>query len=1276
MAGDLTKRISTILTLKDDGFTKGLAEANKQIKLTESQLKLLGSGSKSAGNDIQGLTDKKKLLTQQISNVENKLKTYNDNITKNTNSLNKNKTELEQLGNRKTELNTKLKEAVKLYGAESAEAQELRQQLSETTTAYKEKENQIKNNVNAINNSNIAMNNTESQLKNLQAELQACNTQLLTQQNGFIKLGESLQNTGQKMQSFGQGISQAGTSLMAMSAPMVAFSGYAVKVSMDFEQGMAQVSAISGATGKDLEKLSDKAKELGATTSKSATESAKAMEYQALAGWNVQQILEGTEPILRLSEATNLDLARASDLTTDSMSAMGIETKNLGRYLDIVAQAQRSSNTTAGDLMEAYIGVGGTLKNLNVPLEESSAWLGVLANRGIKGSEAGNALSSVLINLTSGLGQAGTAMQELGINAYDSEGKFKDIEVVLKELDTALANCNEEQRDMYLAMIGGKTNIDTLNSLLSGLSEEYTSLKSKVTDSNGALAEMAETMQNTAKGNVTKLKSQLEALGIQIGEKLLPHVNDLIGHLSNLIEWFGNLNEGTQQAIVQFGLFSFGAGAVLKTTGSLTNGLGKTIEAVGSLASKFGTAQVASMATNTALSTTTTAMATTAGTTTVASTALGALSSIALPLTGVLAGLTAGVIAYKTHGDYMNDTVLKSTDDMNALELVINSLNGGFAKSKEELIASGLVYKDFNENISQEFRTAVEENTKSLNEFALFLGEINLDNVLTEDEIALFDAKVNNLVQSSVDTINSRKEEAQASMKSMFADDGVITESEQKVLDFLNRNYDTQISETNRLKEEINAIKQVALEEGRALNDQEIQAVQEKLTRIKELELEAIGSNEEEITYAKQEFNARMANIDLESATNLLQEKAKIRDEETVQIEASYNTNIELMKQKLSIATGEERTALEEQISEAERARDEKIQAQNELYNEYLRILGEKNPEILNQINKLNGEILSNEDKSAQKRLEKLTSSYDGMNQITESGMYNMYNSTSKTWRDVYVEVDKKTGEILGCYDTYSGKAGGYTADIAKNLAKTGQDYIKHKTEVEMALNQLGNTTMDTSGNIIDANGNIIISADEVTTSIDGTKTAMLELNGTPCQVQVNENGSLSLLDNIRNKANSLPPEKVIKVRVDSSGLSALNGYYTGTASAKEGFARINENGWELWENNSRSVMNLNDGMAYVPKGTKITNHINSVKSMQASVKSEVSSQISSAVREAIRGLSAEMKSALINNNSKAGNVTFNNNMNVTAKSEFDFKSGMETMAYKQKQQLRRAGVI
>ena len=1275
MAGDLTKRISTILTLRDDGFTKGLSEANKQIKLTESQLKLLGSGSKSAGNDIQGLTDKKKLLTQQISNVENKLKSYNDNITKNTNSLNKNKTELEQLGNKKTELNTKLKEAVKLYGAESQEAQELRQQLAETTTAYKEKENQIKNNVNAINNSNIAMNNTEAQLKNLQAELQACNTQLLTQQNGFIKLGESLQNTGQKMQSFGQGMSQAGTSLMAMSAPMVAFSGYAVKVSMDFESSMSNVQAVSGATGKDLEALTEKAKEMGASTSKSATESADAMYYMSLAGWDTTQILSGIEPILRLSEAGNIDLARASDLCTDSMSAMGIQVDDLGRYLDIVAQTQAKANTSADDLIQAYIGIGGTLNNLNVPLEESASLLGVLANRGIKGSEAGNALSSILINLTSGLGQAGGALEELNVSAYDSEGNFKGVEQTLLELNSALADCTQEQRDSYLAMIGGKTNIDTLNALLSGLSEEYTSLKASVTDSEGALNKMSETMQDNVKSNVTKLKSQLEALGIQIGEKLLPHVNDLIGHLSNLIEWFGGLSEGTQQAIVQFGLFSFGAGAVLKTTGSLTSGLGKTIEAVGSLASKFGTAQVASMATNTALGTTTTTMATTAGTTTVASTALGALSSIALPLTGVLAGLTAGVIAYKTHSDYMSDTVLKSTDDMNALELVIDNLNGGFAKSKEELVASGLVYKDFSENISQEFRTAVEENTKSLNEFALFLGEINLDNVLTEDEISLFDAKVNNLVQSSIDTINSRKEEAQEGMKSMFADDGVITESEQKVLDFLNRNYDTQISETNRLKEEINAIKQVAIEEGRALNDQEIQAVQEKLTRIKELELEALGSTQEEIMYAKNEFNARVASVDLESASALMVEKAKIRDEETVAIQASYDTNLEILKQALETATGEERTAIEQQITEKTKERDEKIKIQNDLYNEYLRILGEKNPEILNQINKLNGEILSNEDKSAQKRLEKLTSNYEGLNQITESGMYNMYNSTSKTWRDVYVEVDKKTGEILGCYDTYSGKAGGYTADIAKNLAKTGQDYIKHKTEVEMALNQLGNTSMDTSGNIIDANGNIIISADEVTTAVDGTKTAILELNGTPCQVQVNENGSLSLLDNIRNKANSLPPEKVIKVRVDSSGLSALNGYYTGTASAKEGFSRVNENGWELWENNSRSVVNLSNGMAYVPKGTKITNHINSVKSMQASVKQEVASQVSFAVKDAIRGLSAEIKSALANNG-KASNVTFNNNYEVTNKTEFDVKSNMETMAYRQKQQLRRAGII
>ena len=134
--------------------------------------------------------------------------------------------------------------------------------------------------------------------------------------------------------------------------------------------------------------------------------------------------------------------------------------------------------------------------------------------------------------------------------------------------------------------------------------------------------------------------------------------------------------------------------------------------------------------------------------------------------------------------------------------------------------------------------------------------------------------------------------------------------------------------------------------------------------------------------------------------------------------------------------------------------------------------------------------------------------------------------------------------------------------------------------------------------------------------------------------------------------------------------------YYTGTASASEGFANVNENGWELWENNSRAVMSLNNGMAYVPQGTKITNQMNSVKSMQASVKQEVNNQVATAVREAIKGFSLELQKSSSNSTNNKGNVTFNNNYQVTNKTEFDIKNSMETMEYRQKQQLRKAGVL
>ena len=223
---------------------------------------------------------------------------------------------------------------------------------------------------------------TEAEMKNLSNEAESVSESLkkneLEQYTKKLKdLSENLNSLGDKFTTADTKISSLGGNLMKLSSPLLAFSGYSAKVSMDFEENMDKVQDLSGATGEELELLSDKAKEMGASTSKSAKESADALGYMSLAGWDTQQMLAGLEPILRLSEGAQSELTYTSDLVTDSMSALGVEVQDLNRYLDIVAKAQSSAN-------------------------KSATWISILANRGKKASEAGNSLNSVLVNLTGG----------------------------------------------------------------------------------------------------------------------------------------------------------------------------------------------------------------------------------------------------------------------------------------------------------------------------------------------------------------------------------------------------------------------------------------------------------------------------------------------------------------------------------------------------------------------------------------------------------------------------------------------------------------------------------------------------------------------------------------------------------------------------------------------------------------------------------------------------------------------------------------------------------
>ncbi|QAT63017.1 phage tail tape measure protein [Acidilutibacter cellobiosedens] len=517
--------------LDSSGFQNGIASLNREMRVLYSQFKASTAALGEHGKGLEGL----------------KLKS--DSLTKQT-DIQKQRVEA---------LDAAHKKSVETKGQDAKATKDLE----------------------------IKLNNAKAKLSSMEQDLKNVNKEIETQSSSWYKLGQALEPIGNKMQDIGKGMESVGKDLTkTVTLPIAGIGAAAIKIGMDFEESMSKVKAMSGATGEEMVLLEQAARDAGASTSKSAKDAADALGFMALAGWDSTTSMEALMPVLRLSEAGNIDLAKASSLVTDSMSAMGLTTQELPGYLNIVAQTARSSNTDIDQMAEAYLKVGGTLRGLGVPLEESALALGLLANSGIKGSEAGTALNAVMTNLTAPTGRAKQALEELSFSAFDSEGNFKGLENVLFDLKDKLAGMTEEQRNTYLAMIGGKEHVKDLNALLNGLDDSYDDLTASIKESDGALEDVAKTMQDNNKGSLTALKSAIEELGLKIYDVLKPSIANIIEAIQGFIDKLNSLSPAQQETIVKLGLLVAAIGPALLI-------FGKIITVVGSAITAFSTISTA-----------------------------------------------------------------------------------------------------------------------------------------------------------------------------------------------------------------------------------------------------------------------------------------------------------------------------------------------------------------------------------------------------------------------------------------------------------------------------------------------------------------------------------------------------------------------------------------------------------------------------------------------------------------------------------------------------------
>lgn len=329
-------------------------------------------------------------------------------------------------------------------------------------------------------------------------------------EKGISKLG-SLTKTGLSILTKG---------VAAVSSGLTAASGYAVKVGSDFESGMSEVAAISGASGKALQALTDKAKEMGSTTKFSATESAEALKYMAMAGWDTDKMLSGLPGVMNLAAASGENLGTVSDIVTDSMTAFGMAADEAGHFADVLAQASSKSNTNVALMGETFKYVAPVAGALGYSAEDAAVAIGLMANSGIKGSQAGTALRSTLSRLAKPTDEVEAAMETLGISLTDSEGNMKSLGDVMQDMRKGFKNLTKDQQAQYAASIAGQEGMSGLLAIVNASDEDFKTLAEAIQNSDGAAQSMADTMQDNLKGAVTIAKSALEGLGITVYEEI------------------------------------------------------------------------------------------------------------------------------------------------------------------------------------------------------------------------------------------------------------------------------------------------------------------------------------------------------------------------------------------------------------------------------------------------------------------------------------------------------------------------------------------------------------------------------------------------------------------------------------------------------------------------------------------------------------------------------------------------------------------------------------
>lgn len=532
------KGLQIDLSMKDMGVQRSITEIKRSFKGLNADLKLSNNNFKYSEKSLNSY----KLRTRELSQA---VKESKANVAA---------------------LKAKYQEVSRESGINSKKAAQLRQEYSRQA-----------DNLNYLQNE---LDQTRGKYREM----------IAVSKSSVGRLGQTFSEIGPKIKSIGDSMKSVGRNMsLHVTAPIVAGFGAAMKKSIDFDDTMRKVKATSGATGDEFNQLRTKALQMGRDTKFTASESAEAMNYMALAGWDTKDMLKGVGGVMDLAAASGEDLASVSDIVTDNLTAFGMKAKDSTHFADVLAQTSSKANTDVRGLGDAFKYAAPVAGALGYTVEDTSIAIGLMSNAGIKGEKAGTALRTMFTNLSKPTKAMKDEMDKLGISITDSNGEMLPMRDVLDQLRGKMGGLSKDQQAAAASTIFGKEAMSGALAVINASDEDYKKLTKSIDGSKGASKRMAKEMEGGIGGAMRKMKSAIESLAISLGDALAPMLYKAAKWITSLANKFSNLPTGVQKTIAVVGLLAAAIGPLLMVFGVMASTIGTAITVLGSLMTSMRT---------------------------------------------------------------------------------------------------------------------------------------------------------------------------------------------------------------------------------------------------------------------------------------------------------------------------------------------------------------------------------------------------------------------------------------------------------------------------------------------------------------------------------------------------------------------------------------------------------------------------------------------------------------------------------------------------------------